>query len=219
MTTIVIGDNTGNTAGVDDAGLSQGAPGSPQGPYAGNYLAASATACGRMLYKFTGLPSGPVTVTSATLTLNNADSAGATTAVQARKLLSAWSEADATWDDRQTGVAWNTAGVIGGSDVDATVVATGTAPTSGGVTFDVTGAGFNSLVEGWINGTITNNGIIVSLVSDTSAGESYRLRTKESADGVRPYLTIVYTAGGGSSDPVRASTRFNTSRHTFGTRR
>lgn len=224
MTITVVGDNTGYEVGVVDAAMQEQFPtfnGETDYIYLGAVAGVSRT---RTLFKFTGLANitGPVTVTSAVLTLMSADTNGTPCPVSLCKLLVPFVEAEATWNIRSTSNSWGTAGASGAGDMDATVLATGTIPTSNGVTFDLSGSGFNSLVEGWINGTITNNGCVVFASNESTATYGYLVRQSE--DGTasrRPYLTVTYTAGGGggSSDPVRASTRFNTSRHTFGTRR
>ena len=197
MTTVVIGNNTGNTGSLADAEISQASPGSAQGGIASNYLdAPAASGASRMLYMPSGLPSipGGVNVTSATLTINNADAAGSTRAVEVRELLTSANEAQATWAQRATAVNWNVAGALTGTDVASTVIATGTMPTGAGVTFTATGAGLNALCKAWIEGTKSVNGIIVNVLDDTTTFDAVnrRVRTKESADGQRPTLTIVY---------------------------
>ena len=206
MTTIVIGNNTGNTAGVSaDAAFYKNIPTTNEGSNGLMYLIASTTGTGRATVKFTGLPSGLATVNSATLTIMSANTVGATCGIEARKLLSPFVESEVTWNNRSSGNAWNVAGVLGGSDVDATVVATGTVPASAG-TFTMSGAGFNALVQGWMDGSITNHGILLNLISDTSAGNTYPVGAKEYTDGSRIYLTVNYDAGPSVSSITSSTT-------------
>lgn len=197
MTTVTIGGNTGNTATLGDVELSQTAPGSAQGAIAGNYLDAPAVSgASRMVYIPSGLPSipGGVTVTSATLTIVNADAAGSTRAIEVRELLTPVNEAQATWIRRVSGTNWNVAGALTGTDVESTVIATGTMPTGAGASFTASGAGLNALCKAWIEGTKPVYGVIVNVLDDTATFDAVnrRVRTKESADGARPTLTIVY---------------------------
>ena len=197
MTTVVIGSNTGNTGALADVELSQAAPTSAQGTFAGNYLDSKvASQASRMIYIPSGLPSipGGVNITSATLTIVNADAAGSTRAIEVRELLTSVVEAQATWNIRATATNWNVAGALTGTDVASTVIATGTMPTGAGVSFTATGSGLNDLCKAWIEGTKTVYGIICNVVDDTTVYDAVdrRVRTKESADGVRPTLTIVY---------------------------
>lgn len=197
MTTVVIGSNTGNTGALSDVELSQLAPTSFLGNNAGTYLDSKvASEASRVCYIPTGLPSipGGVNITSATLTINNADPAGSTRSIQVRELLNPVIEAQANWNQRVTGTNWNVAGALTGTDVASTVIATGTMPTGAGVTFTATGAGLNALCKAWIEGTKSINGIIVNVLDDTTTFDTVdrRVRTKESADGQRPTLTIVY---------------------------
>ena len=197
MTVTVVGDNTGYEVGVVETSLVEILPTTN---YAADYIrlgSAGGSNRARVLFKFTGLANitGPVTVSSAVITLMTADST-ATRAVSLRKLLVPFVEAEATWNIYSTGNSWGTAGASGAGDMDSTVVATGTIPATNGSTFAISGAGLDSLVEGWINGAIANEGCILSLTDESTASYAYLLRQSE--DGTasrRPYLTVTYTAG------------------------
>lgn len=199
MTTTVIGDDTGYEVGVVETAIRETLPTqNEETSYIRATCSAGNTQRGRTLFKFTGLANitGPVTVSSAVLTLMVADTDGVARDVSLRKLLVPFVEAEATWNIRSTGNNWGTAGASGAGDADSTVLATGTIATSNGSTFTVSGAGFDSLVEGWINGTVTNDGCILSLADESTAAYSYLMRQSE--DGTasrRPYLTVTYTAG------------------------
>ena len=221
MTVAVVGDDTGYFVGVVDASIDQGAPTTNTGT---DYIFVSSNGTNkiRALMQFSGLASivGPVTVSSAVLTLTTADT-NAARAVSLRQLLVPFDEASATWNIRSTGNDWGTAGASGAGDAGTTVLASGTIPATNGATFDITdvGGGFNSLVQGWINGTITNNGCIISLTDEATASYYYLLRQSEDPTASRrPYLTVTYTAGTASNAPIVSTTR-KASRNTFGIRR
>src|SRR5262245_15508206 len=94
----------------------------------------------------TSIPTGS-TVTSAVLTLtikSGLGTAGSTRPVKVYRLLNTFTETQATWRDRQTGVAWATAGGDLGEDY-GTVQVTNTAKTR--IAFDV-----KALVQKTING-------------------------------------------------------------------
>ena len=94
--------------------------------------AVSTTNQARIMIKFSDLvpPGGTVTVSSATLTLANRDAQASAKGVEARKFLQPWGYTTTTWNNRDTGTPWAVAGALGGAEVDATVLATGTAPTT-----------------------------------------------------------------------------------------
>ena len=186
MTVTVVGDNTGYEVGVVETSLVEVLPTTN---YAADYIrlgSAGGSNRARVLFKFTGLANitGPVTVSSAVITLMTADST-ATRAVSLRKLLVPFVEAEATWNIYSTGNSWGTAGASGAGDMDSTVVATGTIPATNGSTFAISGAGLDSLVEGWINGTIANEGCILSLTDESTATYSHLLRQSEDGTASR----------------------------------
>ena len=142
-------------------------------------------------------PGGTVTVTSAILTLFNVDARATTRTVQLRKLLSPWTTTHATWNNRVSGVAWNVAGVLTGTDVDATVLATGTCPTTANTSFNLTGAGFNTYCQDILNGA-TDYGIILNLIDDLTVDETGFRNIAGPLNATaanRPTLTIEYTTG------------------------
>lgn len=142
-------------------------------------------------------PGGTVTVTSATLTLFNVTARATTRTVQLRKFLSAWTTTHACWNNRASGAPWNVAGALTGTDVDATVLATGTVPTTANTAFDLTGAGFNTYCQDILNGA-TDYGFIQNLIDDLTVDESgvRRLAGPTAATAAqRPTLTIEYTVG------------------------
>ena len=105
-------------------------------------------------------------------------------------LLTPWVEAQATWPNRQTGVAWSVAGAAGaGTDYDPTTdasVAVGFNP--GWVAFDVT-----SRVQQWSSKASVNNGWRVSQVAYNIYYNIVFNSSEYAADPtLRPKLTVVY---------------------------
>lgn len=199
MTTTVIGNNTGYTVGIVDTHIQQNTPTTNFGTVASfNCQSATSGQITRALMKFTGLTSisGPVSVSSAVLTLRNRDAAASSRTLQVRRLLSAFDELQASWNNRLTGTAWATAGVLGGSDVDASILATGTMPTASETNFTVSGASLAQYVQDVINGVIVDHGLLLNVIDDTTTFDSIprRIGAKDNATAaIRPYLTVTYT--------------------------
>lgn len=219
MTAYTLGLNTGNAGGCEDASILKSSATTNYGSSV--YFQVGAPTPGtdvyRGLIKFTGMPTGSGgSVTGASLRLTCADSA-ATVGVSVRGLLSAFNESQATWNDSATATAWNVAGALTGTDVSGTVAGTGTIPASGGGNFTISGAGMDALVLSMIEGT--NNGMLIYCTDETTANYNNLMRSSQGTDGERPQLSFDYTPGTPSGDPAASSTRFTTSRHTFGTRR
>ena len=199
MSTAIIGDNPGGgtTGAIVDCELSQQYPSSNQNGTSHNIKANTAGQISRACMRFdlSGI-AGQVTVSAANLSIVNADAAGSTRTVEMRKLLSAFVESQAKWGYRTSVAAWNVAGALGGTDVDSTVIGTGLMPTTSNTRFSVAGAGFTQLVQDWINGVATNNGVILSVLDDTTTFDGVARRVASNTNSVaasRPTLTITYT--------------------------
>jgi hypothetical protein len=135
---------------------------------------------------------GSVTVTSAVLTLRNADAMGSTTALKLCKLLVPFVQAQATWNNRATATPWTTPGGFGASDCDTAGFATGTVPTTA-TAFSI--SGLAAQVQRWLDGTDPNHGFLISADPNTLYnGITPRFSTTESTTGNRPYLTVTFTA-------------------------
>lgn len=200
MTTLNLGGNTGNTGGCQDTHLAEEFPGSPQGAQTSAYVknqtfSAGVSGIGRALFKWSGLPAAGAIVSDAYITFYTAAAIASPRSISVREVLSAWNAATATWLNRDTGVPWALAGALGGADIDADVIATGTIPTATATAFTVTGAGLIALAQAWIDGTAANNGVMVSITDEaTISSIASRVRTTEYAtNGQRPVLTIVYS--------------------------
>ena len=194
MTTITLRDT-----GVTDTHIQKNTPTTNFGAAQSFYVSAATSAnIWRGLIKFAGLapPGGVVTVSSAVLTIKNRDAAASSRTMEVRRLLSAWEGLQATYNNRITGTPWNVAGVIGGTDVDATVIATGTMPTTAETTFNVSGAGFTQYVQDVMNGIITDYGVLLCVINDTTVfdGVDRRLGASDNTTATnRPTLVVTYT--------------------------
>lgn len=213
MPTITVGANTGNTySGVTDTAFDSTNTGTNYGT--GTVINATKFTSGdhqHSAVKFGGLSNitGPVTVSSATIWLNVNDGEPFSTTVDMRRLLVSFDESTANWNNRSTGTPWGTAGGIGdGTDREATVVASkavdNTSYSAQGVYQAFTSSGLASLVEGWINGTTTNNGVHIERNGAGNDGLYLRFKSSNAADGSRPYLELTYAAGGAPTITGRA---------------
>lgn len=203
MTTLTLRDT-----GVTDTHIQKNTPTTNYGADQSFYVSAATSAnIWRGLIKFAGLapPGGVITVSSAVLTLKNRDAAASSRVMEVRRLLSTWDHLQATYNNRLTGTSWNVAGVIGGTDVNATVLATGTMPTGAETFFNVSGAGFNQYVQDVMNGVITDYGLLLCVIDDTTVFDGINRRVGASDNTTptnRPTLVVTYT----TSTPPTIST-------------
>jgi hypothetical protein len=138
------------------------------------------------LFKFnlSGLPAG-INILNASLSLHHRDGNDPDVPVSAHRITNDWEESSVSWNNRKTGIAWNTPG----GDYDSTIVSTtNVGPLSNTrYEWDIT-----SLVQGWFNGTYSNQGIVLRTVAAGIFGE--RLDTSDHADQTRrPRLSISYS--------------------------
>lgn len=209
--TTVISDNTtgtyiGDYTGTDDNQMSESDPtANNDGGLEFETSKFAVSSHGHTLIRFAGLSNitGPVTVTSVTfgLYLSNSD-AGATQTIDIRRVLRSWNTTQATWNVYTTGNSWTTAGALSdGNDRTGTASGQLTSVQTSGQWYSVTQTTTGGLiddVQGWINGTVTNNGWHLSR---NGAGDDSTYRIWVSSDGTngeRPYLSVTYTVDGGS---------------------
>lgn len=162
--------------------------------------ATSATNVHRAFLQFPMVPpGGAVTVTSATLDLwNDNGSARATTrVVQAQRLVSAWTPAQTSWNNKATATPWAVAGVLGGAEASGVVMATGTFPTTAQTAFAMNGAGLIAYCQDILNGA-TDYGFILNLIDDQTLTETNNRTLGGPTNATltkRPTLTIECTVG------------------------
>lgn len=204
MTTVTIGANTGNTGGSEDCAPNSFAANTNNNGTGIELDNAGSAFPGNGLIRFTGLPAGPVTVSAATLYLwlltDNPGFWDTTLKLHRIRPARDWVENQATWNSYKTSNNWGTAGCLDDTN-DRIAAASSTmaswAISGTGAYYAVTGLAAD--VEGFINGTYTNNGWVMVL---SDGGASQNLKTVASTtetDGHRPYLEVVYTAGGAAA--------------------
>lgn len=164
-----------------------------------------------LAFDLSGIPAG-ATITSATLSLweylANSDNGGpASWAVELRRVLMDWVEAEATYNKYSTaGGNWATAGCSNATDRVAAACATVTLDGTAANDFITwSGAGLVALMQSWTDGTAPNYGVLLSAPTAELLGTLQRARNGfYSSDWTtaaqRPKWTIEYT--GGDTVPV-----------------
>jgi len=204
-TSYVISDNTGSTfSGTEDTYLLEGNP-------TGNFGSATTLVVkafntgdrAHTVIKFTGLASVPAgTVTNAKLriyceTIGNDPFDYPT--VQAYALRRTFNEAQATWNEYQTGSNWGTAGALNTtSDYDNALLGSIFVGAEG-AWFEITGAGVDAYVEAVINGG-TDYGVALFEANFAAPAGQFKeavLTSSEGTNGQRPEITFDWAAGGG----------------------
>jgi hypothetical protein len=111
---------------------------------------------------------GPYTIDSAILTVGDpADSYNPTDAT-AHVVLVPWDPTDVTWNeaDADLDIGWGTPGLLAGTDYDATVAANGVVQGTTTV-FDLT-----AVVQGWLDGSIPNYGLLFPTTTSGGSPET-----------------------------------------------
>jgi hypothetical protein len=157
----------------------------------------STTGVYRTLIKFslTGIPSGAM-ITSASLMLymNEAHSNVSNTCKVYRQKR-AWTEAGATWNKYDGENSWGTAGGFGEADCEQTEIGSA-AYTSGEAAGWKTMALTAAKIQEMIDGTFTNNGFLLKMVTEDSSYYSHRSSDYTTDTSLRPKLVIEYVLGG-----------------------
>jgi hypothetical protein len=146
----------------------------------------------RSLIKFdvSTIPSSMM-VTSARLRLS-VPTAGTTFTLEAYQILQPWTQMGSTWNNCASGLAWNAAGCDGiGTDRAATpaasiaVARTRLVPTWVELPLSV------SLVQGWVDGSAANHGVLLK-VTNESSGEMRFCPENHIDPLLRPQLVVDY---------------------------
>lgn len=149
------------------------------------------------LLKFSGLSNIPATatVTSVTVGLWLDGDNGGTHTIDLRRALRGWVENQATWNIYSSGNNWATSGGLSaGNDRVSTVSGSivGVGSTQQYYTVTQTSGGLVNDVQGWIDGTLTNNGWHLER-SGTGNDNTYKYFGAADGDnGHRPYLSVTY---------------------------
>lgn len=140
---------------------------------------------GLLKFNLSSIPVGSL-VTHATLTLTGS-SASNLDDFQIRQMLVDWVEAEATWNEKSTGVGWDAAGLTEGVDYSATVAWNGSLTLSAGGTqsLDIT-----SLVQRWVNLGEANYGMFLFMTVNHLVQQGNIASFNHGTSAYRPKLTV-----------------------------
>lgn len=165
-------------------------------------------------YDFSSI-SGPVTVSSAVLSVWNNDCSANASTHGLYRIIRANDPQYSNWT--YSGVEnWGSAGANGPNDIDTTAIAT--------IAYDTTSATLrydnfsdcSAAVEDIINDGATNQGFMIRMITVGSA--IWRQWRDATVSGKEPYFTITYEAASGGSNAIRPSFRFGGALGLFGPR-
>jgi len=204
MTTVVIGDNTGDDfSGTEDTYLHEQFPTAVYDGLTTLQLSKAFAGSHRHLcLSFSGLSNLPagLTVSSAAINLYLiASNTGGDHTSTFNKLLRNWVETQATWNNWKTGSSWTTGGALSnGNDKSATSSSTMVSGVIGSYYTSTDTTQLQSDIEDFVNGSLSNYGWHIERTDAVNDGKYKNYSSIDDADGQRPYLTVVYTTGGPS---------------------
>lgn len=223
MTIATIGEAAGKTyAGQNDTYINESAPTLNYDASSGLFLVSSASAGNRKhgLVIFTGLSniSPAVSVSDVVLQLRK-DTASANANISFYRVKVPWTASQVTWNLRSTGVSWTSNGGFNSTDIDTTPIATFNLTTGTDIFTIGSNSALNALIEGWLNGSIPNYGLLVARDTDTAYdGITAGLRGSGGSDASKPLLTVTYTTIGSyptvTSNPDVSVVEGGTATHT-----
>jgi hypothetical protein len=193
-TTIAFQDGvapTGGYSGTTDTYIDSGAPTTNFGTADPVQLDSNGDAIDpnqAVLIKFdvSQIPANSV-VLSATLIVNSVNATAGSFPIY--RLLRNWSGTEATWNVYATGSSWTTAGAQGaGTDYFATSLGSVTGGT-GSVSIALNASGV-AVVQGWVNGTISNFGLLIQNYAQIDGFDFSADDTATAAN--RPRLVVTY---------------------------
>ncbi|MCH9694097.1 MAG: DNRLRE domain-containing protein [Gammaproteobacteria bacterium] len=136
-----------------------------------------------------GIPSG-ARVIDASLSLHRQSGSGPDQPVSAHRIRNQWSEDSVTWNEREAGTDWDTAG----GDFDDNPLAT----TAVGPANERYEWGITPLVQSWLDGSFPNYGVAMIAATDGMAGERFYTSDQAQFDR-RPSLSIKFACECGSA--------------------
>ncbi len=162
-------------------------------------------------FDLSSIPS-TASITNANLKLvaTTVRTAGSARDISVYRITNAWDEGTTTtnntvgissWNTRAAGpITWTTAG----GDFNATAEATTSVAATG--TYNWTGGTMNSLIQNWVNGTNTNNGMLLKFATEGTSNDNKDFGSKENGTaGNRPVLSFDWSSPAPcSSIPTRA---------------
>ena len=180
-----------NATDSTDAEIWDQSPNNNYGDSAETWVSSASNDKTRSLLRFNmdAIPVG-ARILEAAIFLYRQSGSGADQPVSAHRITNSWSEASVTWNERESGTAWDTAG---GDFESQAIVTTPVGPTNQRYEWDIT-----PLAQGWVDGSYDNNGVALIAGVDGMAGE--RFYTSDHTDPAeRPGLTITYACECGSA--------------------
>ena len=153
-------------------------------------LANNSTSRSLFSFNLAGVPVG-AKIVSATLSLHHQSGNNVDVPITAHRISNPWNEAFVTWNQRDNGINWNTAG----GDFDASIISTTAVGPASNVRYewDIT-----SLVQGWTDSAYPNYGVALATARSNSIGERF-YTSDETIVTRRPRLTVQYACECGSS--------------------
>jgi len=149
---------------------------------------------GLIKFDISSIPSNSSIVSANLYLWVSADDSSNARTLSAYRVLRAWVEAQATWNVYSTGNNWGTAGCSNTStDREAASIGSASVGASESVGTMITIALNTAKVEEWINGTLTNNGLLLKVDTESSDKYSYDSSSSGTA-GERPKLVIEYNS-------------------------
>jgi hypothetical protein len=121
-----------------------------------------------------------------------------------------WAENTATWQQAQSGTAWQSPGAAGTADRGSTLLGALTPTSTGLYVITLNSAGL-ALVQSWINNPAANHGLIIADTGQTDGVDAYSSETTTIAN--RPLLTI-RTIPGFTPLPTATNTQLPTATNT-----
>lgn len=147
----------------------------------------------RSVLRFAEISTIPATeiVISATLSLwTESDYSDNTRTMRAYRMLKDWVESQVTYNIYKTSNNWTTAGGFDAADCEQTDIGSVSVLHNESLNTEIQIALTPAGVQAWINGTLTNNGLLLKM--DTEANDQWRFHSASSAAaGYRPKLVIV----------------------------
>ncbi|MCP5093087.1 MAG: DNRLRE domain-containing protein, partial [Gammaproteobacteria bacterium] len=178
-----------DAADGEDAEIFEQSPNSNYGSSAETWVSSAASDTTRSLLRFNmgALPTG-ARIQSANLSLKRWTGSGSDQPVSAHRIRNSWSEDSVTWNKRESGTNWDTAG---GDFDNRAVSTTPVGPANDRYTWNIT-----PLVQGWVDGSYPNYGVALVAAVDGMPGEQFH--TSDDADPSRwPSLSTTYTCACG----------------------
>ncbi len=180
-----------DAAESNDAEIWAQSPNNNYGDSAETWVSSKTNDTTRSLLRFnmSKVPAGSK-ILGAFMSLHRQSGGGGDQPVSAHRITQAWSEDSVTWNDREFGTNWDTAG----GDFDTNAIAT----TPVGVGDQHYEWDIAPLVQAWVDGSYPNYGVALSAAIDGMSGKRF-YTSDQAIPELRPRLTITYACECGST--------------------